>query len=338
MKKDIDKNQLEEYYIINNRTIPECAVIFGVSKSRIKTALREFGIRKSRDKITERRQETCRLRYGGNSPASSVEIVRRMQRTKMLRYGDPGYNNIEKIKQTNLSKYGVENISQTISGDQRADMQRRARDTCLAKYGTERYWESPALKSSYQKGKAAHNRTCLEKYGAECYTQSQNFKDRINERTRKTKETNMKRYGVSNVSQIPGVASKKGTHYHYRNGDDEIDFDSSWELALWIYAKDHHEDIMKNPCSFTYYYNGVQHVYFPDFKYRGSIIEIKGAQFWDGDKMICPLNHELDGLFEAKHQCMIENKVRIWGAKEIAFALEYVKAEYGGQYLRQFKK
>ena len=39
--------------------------------------------------------------------------------------------------------------------------------------------------------------------------------------------------------------------------------------------------------------------------------EVKGDQFFEGDKMINPFDRSQDGLFDMKHQCMIENNVVI---------------------------
>ena len=39
--------------------------------------------------------------------------------------------------------------------------------------------------------------------------------------------------------------------------------------------------------------------------------EVKGDQFFEGDKMINQFDRSQDGLFEMKHQCMIENNVVI---------------------------
>ena len=150
----------------------------------------------------------------------------------------------------------------------------------------------------------------------------------------KIRQTCREKYGVDNPSQIFWVAKKKTQKYNYNNES----FDSSWELALWIYCEDHHEHIVHWPCQFEFWYEGVRHIYTPDFEYEGQIIDIKSDFFIKNDKLICPFNHQRDNLYEAKHQCMKEHNVIIWTQKDIQKYLDYISSKYGKNYLIQFKK
>lgn len=49
----------------------------------------------------------------------------------------------------------------------------------------------------------------------------------------------------------------------------------------------------------------------------GQLYEIKGNQFFEGDKMINPYDRGQDGLYEAKHQCMLNNGVIILKVEDI---------------------
>ena len=119
--------------------------------------------------------------------------------------------------------------------------------------------------------------------------------------------------------------------------DNEL-FDSSWGLALWIYAKDHNEEIIHEPIKLKYTYNNVEHYYYPDFKYKNSLIEIKGKQFFKNDGTMCnPYDPSQDGLFEAKHQCGLQNNVIFYGENEIRFAIDYVNSKYTSSYMKLFK-
>lgn len=61
-----------------------------------------------------------------------------------------------------------------------------------------------------------------------------------------------------------------------------------------------------------YKHDGKEHFYMPDFKVRDELIEIKGDHFFKEDgTMQNPYDHSQDGLYEAKHQCMIKNNVTI---------------------------
>ena len=227
-----------------------------------------------------------------------------MKATKEEKYGDSGYNNIEKIKETNLNKYGVENISQ-----------------------------ASVYKDNIESIREKAKETCIEKYGTEYYSQSEKFKRLQKERTEKTRKTCLEKYGVVNVSLADEISLKKHFVYKY----DGIVFDSSWELALWIYCKDHGEEIERNPIKYEYFFEDKKYYYIPDFKYKGKIIEIKGPQFFEGDKMICPFDRKFDGLFEAKHTCMKKYGVEIWGKKELDFVLNYIKESYGIKYLQEYR-
>lgn len=118
-------------------------------------------------------------------------------------------------------------------------MKEKQKQTKKEKYGDEYF-------NNYEKCK----RTKKAKYGDEYFN---NYEKGV--------KTLLLRYGrVFNIS-----------NYKY----DEVLFDSSWELALWIYAKDHGEEIEREPCYFEYEFEGKKHKYFPDFRYKGKLIEIK---------------------------------------------------------------
>ena len=86
-----------------------------------------------------------------------------------------------KIKETNLSKYGAITYSQTEEG------KLKQQQICLRKYGV----DNPAKASDY---KEKTQKTCLEKYGVEHYTQTEEYKER-------SKKTCLKRYNVEHPSQ-----------------------------------------------------------------------------------------------------------------------------------------
>ena len=74
----------------------------------------------------------------------------------------------------------------------------------------------------------------------------------------------IKKYGCW-VTATPEVVKEKRKRYVYQ----EIYFDSSWELALYIYAIDHNEEIVREPLRFEYYYDNKVFYYYPDFLYNG---------------------------------------------------------------------
>lgn len=74
------------------------------------------------------------------------------------------------------------------------------------------------------------------------------------------------------------------------------------------------KDIVRNSdIFFEFKLDNKVHRCFPDFKLEGELYEIKGDQFVDKEtgKWIDPFNNKKDALYEAKHQCLLENSVNI---------------------------
>jgi len=85
---------------------------------------------------------------------SDPKRVIKIKQTKLEKYGDENYNNIEKNKQTCLNRYGVEYSTQI------SQMKENSKKTLLRKYGVDN-----ASKSDYIKEKKKH--TMLNNYGVE---------------------------------------------------------------------------------------------------------------------------------------------------------------------------
>ena len=166
------------------------------------------------------------------------------------------------------------------------------------------------------------------------------------------------KYGVDNASKIESVRWRKSRafrnsnkkskaknpravyrpDYHYKSIYlyNDLKFDSSWELAFYIYCVDKGKNIIRETCSFTYNCNGADYSYFPDFRVDGFLVEIKGLQFFENrnpnGKMINPFDRSLDEKFEAKHQCMIKNGVQI--ITDCSKYIKYVNDVYGRNFLK----
>ena len=86
----------------------------------------------------------------------------------MEKYGDSGYNNREKAKETCLEKYGVENVSQI------AGVQERNSKLKKERYGSVNNWPKGhqtriencgSLEESYKLTHEKITETCLKEYG-----------------------------------------------------------------------------------------------------------------------------------------------------------------------------
>ena len=97
----------------------------------------------------------------------------KIKQTKLEKYGDENYVNIEKRRQTNLKKYGCQNALNN------QDVISKAKQTRLKLYNDENYNNS---KKRIQ--------TNLERYGVEYPLQNENIKE-------KSKQTTLKHFGVN---------------------------------------------------------------------------------------------------------------------------------------------
>ena len=239
---------------------------------------------------------------------------------------------LEKKKQTSLKNWGTESPMQSdivkdkLKQSNLRSLEKEAReiDVEISRLDVKLDYMLNRLNEEYrQKCKE----TNLEHHGKEWYTQTEEFKE-------KSKQSIQNKYGVDNASQSLWVQSKK----HYKYFYDNLKFDSSWELAFYIYHKDNGYKIEREPCKFKYTYKNKIHYYFPDFRIDDKLYEIKGRQFLNkktGEWINFYGNRENDDELEAKHQCALQNGVEI-----IYNCLEYIKyvnEKYGKDFIKSCK-
>ena len=235
------------------------------------------------------------------------------------KYGVENASQAEEVKekkaQSAIDKYGVDNVAK----DPR--VQKSIQDTNIERYGATLYMNS-------LEGSAAIRQQCLDKYGVEHYSQT-------NEYIEKCKATNQANYGVDWPQKNREFMRNMQKRYAYEG----MNFDSKPELAYYIWLKDHNADFAYQPdVSYEYEHNGVIHIYEPDFIVEGQAVEIKGDHFFKEDgTMQNPFDHSQDALYEAKHQCMLLNEVKIMKSDEYEFYVAYVEQKYGKDYLKSFK-
>lgn len=144
-------------------------------------------------------------------------------------------------------------------------------------------------------------------------------------RAKKLKKTYLERTGFLHPSQNPEVALLKNKKYTYK----EINFDSSWELAYFIWLSDNKKKFSFHDIQpIEYKFNDVIHKYFPDFMTEDGLVEIKSPLLFE--QMQVP-----ETIENAKYQCMMENNVKI--ITDCSEYLEYVNNTYGRDYLQQFR-
>ena len=260
------------------------------------------------------------IKHGSHENAQKIR-VQKIQKTKKERYGDPCYSNSELRKKTNLKKYGTEYYFQS------KDAIDKIKNTKLQRYGS----------SGYNNREKAE-KTNIKKYGFITPSKNDSVK-------KKSIETSFKHHGVRNGGGSMQAMQKMHSRYLYQ----EQSFDSADELALFIYLTDNNISFEYKPkVYFEYIFNSKKHRYYPDFKIGEDLIEIKGSHFFDKDgKMRCPFRAKtwtdedkakIDNLYEAKHQCMLNNNVKILKSEDTKKYVEFVKQRYNKDYLQTFRK
>lgn len=273
----------------------------------------------SKQQMIENQKKHFLEKYGTEWPTQVKEVQEKRRKTTMDRYGVPINLNIPEVK------------SKAVKAMHSKEANEKRKQTNLERYGVENPYQAEEIKQIIKK-------TNLDRYGVENPYQQPHVKEKAIQNTRsekaieKRKQTNLERYNVTNYTQTLEYHKKSKKKYFY---DNEY-FDSSWELAVYIYYKDHNIPIIRCPITLNYVYNNKNHIYIPDFKINDELVEIKSDHFFENDKMINPYDRNQDDLYEAKHQCMIQNNVKIYTWKHVKPILEYMNNIYSKNWLTNF--
>ena len=211
---------------------------------------------------------------------------------------------------TNLEKFGVVNCWQS------PVCMKKAAETKQERYGDENF-------TNREKA----NNTCTIKYGVKNPGEAPAVKEKI-------ASTMFKHFGGHNM-QNAECRSKAQTRYMFEG----IKFDSSYEIAFYIYHRDMHHNIKRNYNSFEYECNNKIHRYFPDFMIDDTYYEIKGDHLLtaDGHHFIDPHKHCRTAILDAKMECLVKNKIVLVTKHEIIFYIKYVDKKYGKNFIKSFK-
>lgn len=174
----------------------------------------------------EVREKTSFEKYGVKSPTQLPEIRSKISKTK-LNYDDDTKNEINnKRKNTNLEKFGVDNVNKdkeilkrrVSSFKENIDQWKSSyKKTSLERYGVEHPWKN---KEIYNKSKE----TLIERYGYDNPNKILKFREKIKKTNQekygydyyfqtdafklKSKDTFLKKYNVTNPSKIKYVRDK----------------------------------------------------------------------------------------------------------------------------------
>ncbi len=236
---------------------------------------------------------------------------------------------IEHSQATCLQKYDTKTPNQFGSD--------KFKEIILEKYGYENAFQVPEFKEKLQN-------TQRQKHGGVLAVQDEDVKQKIKQtciesnaysRATKTRQkTYMEKFGVINNSQLPDYHIKKMRKYHF-NG---LTFDSSWELAFYIFYYDKNIKLKQSDVYFEYDFNNQMHRYFPDFIMPcGVFVEIKGDQFKDTDGKLKNVYNPKDLKYKAKFDCAVKHNVVILYYKDIKIYLDYMLQKYGSSWKKLFR-
>ena len=159
----------------------------------------------------------------------------------------------------------------------------------------------------------------------------------------KAKETWIRIYGVDNPMKNKDIVQKAIVSKHFdvlkKRGliFDEIYFDSSWELAFYIWLKDNNKQFIYHPNTPIEYLDDTNTIrfYYPDFLVEGKFIEIKGNQFFNEKDE--PYNLYKKEYWWNKYNMLLNNNVYIMREKEAFIYVKYVNEKYGKDFIKSHK-
>lgn len=302
-KKRIKKSKLKK---IDKRTLSE-------TKEKIKQINRKkYGVDYffQSKAFQEKREKTLIEKYGSKEEFYKLQNKKAEETFKKNHTETKG----EFLKNAFQSKYNVENARNLDFVNE------KIKSTCQEKYNSNSPLENNEIN---KKGK----QTFFNKYGVKSTFAFDDVRQ-------KSKKTMKKKYGV----ELPGLSSEIMAKAHGKYVYNNILFDSSWEIAYYIWLKDNNIDFEYHPnIKFEFWFNSEKHFYFPDFIVDNNIIEIKGNHFLSkDDKWINPYKPELNDLYEAKHQCLVKHNVNI--ILDCSIYINFVNEKYGKTFLSSCKK
>lgn len=220
-------------------------------------------------------------------------------------------------EKTFLEKYGVKNAFQTSIAKEKIESKKEQTYEKIRKTKADRYGD-PFYNNA---NKAAKSK--IKKYGSVFNLE-------------KCKSTWKEKYGCENPMQNINIRTKQqNATYAYNN----IKFDSSWELAYYIWLVDNNIKFEYQPDNPKLWYqkDNSWHRYYPDFKLldNNQLVELKGDNAFDENGN--PIkNGWLD--WKEKYECMLKNNVKVFLKDDIQQYIYYVELKFGKNFFNDCKQ
>ena len=302
----------------------------GIQLHKKQTCIDRFGVEYSwqAESVKNHIDQTMIKKYGVKRAMCSKDLHDKFKKTNLNKYGVEWHIASDEIRdktiKTNIKKFGSENVFGSVYGKE------KIKRKINKKFNVDFFPQSKEFKDACIK-------TCQKNWGVDYYFQSDDIKQ-------KSRDTNRLKYGVDHPSQSPDIMKKIHSKYVYGS----ISFDSAPELAYYIWLTDHNVQFECSPAiRIQYEFNGKKHFYMPDFIVDGQLIELKGDHFFnENGEMVNPFRYpdwsdeqykQSCALYEAKHQCMLNNNVKILKSDDYSLYIRYIENKYGKDFLKQFK-
>ena len=295
--------------------------------------------------IKEKRKSTMLKRYGVESYTQSDDFKKKSNETLKRRFGS--IHNARK----HSADLGNRRLKESGKYDKViSDMKEKRETTCIERFGAKSNFLTPEFVE-------IKRNSMIERYGVEHSMQCEDTKE-------KAKQTYFKHLGVDNPFKSDDVRNKSkatmkeryGFEYWQQSDEgrsflrenwaknvkekikhksylfDNRVFDSSWELAFYIWLKDNNIEFKFHETRYAYYVDNIKHYYYPDFEIGDYIIEIKGDNLINKDGILIDIN---GNTFEEKTNLLKKLNVKMILGKDAKVFLNYVKIKYGKSFLKE---
>lgn len=244
-------------------------------------------------------KEAVKEKFGVDNVFQLDSIKEKSKETKLEKYGDEFYCNREQQNKTLYEKYGVNyfnelnsklinkfekehGVSHPLKLKQYRD---KLKETTIKKYGVENVSQNIKVKDK-------KNKTIKEKFGVDNISQNEDIKQ-------KKKDTSMENFGVTHHLKDGEMFHKhQKARFNIKSYKDSgIYYNGSYEKYFLELIEERGLLLdVSNGDSFVYTFNGTEHTYHADFKFRNKQVEIKSG--WTYNKNGSDL--ELQELNETK--------------------------------------
>ena len=131
-KINVDKEQLEELYIRQNKSRKETAELLGIKESLIKVKIAKYKIKKSSEAHVENIKKTCLERYGVTNAGGIPSTLEKIKASNRKKFGYDWCVQSPIIKEKVAEKFKKEGITNVF---QRESVKHKIQQTCIKRYG-----------------------------------------------------------------------------------------------------------------------------------------------------------------------------------------------------------